>query len=68
MKCCGIQSPESIFGVFFFLTKENCGYLCVYVCIHVCVCVFVCLVLLKLGMNCVMLRQVGVRLATYDLE
>jgi len=35
-------------------------------CIRVCVCV--CLVLMKLGMNCVMLHQVGAGVATGNLE
>jgi len=65
MKLVGIQSPESIFGVFCFLKKEKLWLsVCPYVHSYVCVCV----VLMKLGMNCVMLHQVGVGEATGNLE
>jgi len=65
MKCDGIQSPESIFGVFCFLKKEKLWLsVCPYVHSYVCVC----LVLMKLGMNCVMLHQVGLGVATVHLE
>jgi len=70
MKCGGIQSPESIFGVFCFLKKGEIVVICVSICafICVCVCMCVCLVLMKLGMNCVMLCPVGHGVATFNLE
>jgi len=37
-------------------------------CIHMCIYVCVCVVLMKVGMNCIMLQQVGVGVATGNLE